>query len=185
MTASPDNPPDGWSTYNPPPEGADGLHVHWRRDDSGRWVADGLYLHGAVLTPAMLRAISLPRMESRRNAPKVTPEKPVVSDEERTVGSLRHTAAWMARLGARMDAQIAVNRKDGGLPPYIGRPNGSNPEAFYQRVAGAYLHYAEQTKAPAKAIADEAQVPVTTVHRWVREARQRGFLPQGRKGKAG
>ena len=28
-------------------------------------------------------------------------------------------------------------------------------------------------------------VPVTTAHRWVKEARRRGFLPPGRKGRRG
>ena len=28
-------------------------------------------------------------------------------------------------------------------------------------------------------------VPVTTAHRWVKEARRRGFLPPGSPGKAG
>lgn len=175
---------DEWWTWTPP-EGADGLHVHWRRDDSGRWVADGLYLHGRALTPGMLRAVSLPRLESRRNGRLPGTQKPAVSDETRTVGSLRQRATDLARSEMRVDAQIASNREALELPPRLGRPDGSDPEAFYRRVAEAYSHYAEQTKAPAKAIADEAEVPVTTVHRWIREARQRGFLPQGRRGKAG
>jgi len=28
-------------------------------------------------------------------------------------------------------------------------------------------------------------VPVTTAHRWVKEARRRGFLPPGQKGRRG
>lgn len=64
----------------------------------------------------------------------------------------------------------------------LSRP-GTDP-AFYSHVATAYRQYAE-TGAPAKTIADEAGVPVTTAHRWVREARQRGFLPPARRGKVG
>ncbi len=34
-------------------------------------------------------------------------------------------------------------------------------------------------------LAKEADVPVGTVHRWILEARRRGFLPPARQGRAG
>lgn len=69
--------------------------------------------------------------------------------------------------------------------PRLTRPDGAAPEEFYPRVVAAYAEYAPQTRAPAREIATEAGVPVTTAHRWIREARRRGFLPLARKGKAG
>jgi hypothetical protein len=36
------------------------------------------------------------------------------------------------------------------------RPDRSDPDAFYALVASAYGQYAEESKAPAKAIAEEA-----------------------------
>lgn len=65
------------------------------------------------------------------------------------------------------------------------RPDGTDPEGFSRRVAEAYVEAASATRAPATVLAEEAGVPVTTVHRWVREARQRGHLPPARKGRAG
>lgn len=65
------------------------------------------------------------------------------------------------------------------------RPDGADPDEFYPLVARAYFEYAPKTRAPAKEIAAEAGVPVATAHRWIREARRRGFLPPARKGKAG
>jgi hypothetical protein len=65
------------------------------------------------------------------------------------------------------------------------RPDGKDPDAFYAQVARAYQDYAPRTRAPAAEIAKEADVPIGTVHGWVREARRRGHLPPGRKGKAG
>ncbi len=38
---------------------------------------------------------------------------------------------------------------------------------------------------PAVELAEVNGVPVTTAHRWVKEARRRGFLPPGRKGRRG
>lgn len=65
------------------------------------------------------------------------------------------------------------------------RPDGTDPVGFSRRVAEAYNEAIRQTPAPATILAAEAGVPVTTVHRWIREARQRGFLPPARKGRAG
>jgi hypothetical protein len=60
------------------------------------------------------------------------------------------------------------------------------PDAFYQQVAAAFAWLATTSSSPATDLARENDVPVTTVHRWVKEARGRGFLPpaagRGRRG---
>jgi len=65
------------------------------------------------------------------------------------------------------------------------RPDGSNPYAFYRQVADAYRDVLQTNKKVAVALAEEANVPVGTVHRWVLEARRRGFLPAAKQGRAG
>src|SRR5205085_5015354 len=79
-------------------------------------------------------------------------------------------------------AQIRARTSRNVLPetpsperPRLTRPDGAAPEEFYPRVAAAYAQYAPRTRAPAKQIATEAGVPVTTAHRWIREARRRGY----------
>jgi hypothetical protein len=67
----------------------------------------------------------------------------------------------------------------------LNRPDGSDPDAFYEQVAEAYRDVIRTTPKVAKVLADEAGVPVGTVHRWVMEARRRGFLPAARQGRAG
>lgn len=69
--------------------------------------------------------------------------------------------------------------------PKLSRPDGSNPEAFYKLVAQAYNAAVARTDKPAKMLAEQADVPVPTVHRWIAEARRRGLLPPARRGKAG
>jgi hypothetical protein len=67
----------------------------------------------------------------------------------------------------------------------LSRPNGSNPDAFYREVAEAYRDVVQDHRNVAVVLAEEANVPVGTVHRWIMEARRRGFLPPARVGRAG
>ncbi|MGI8792397.1 MAG: hypothetical protein ACR2H3_04375 [Acidimicrobiales bacterium] len=62
------------------------------------------------------------------------------------------------------------------------RPYGDD---FYADVAAVYRELAQVSRSPAGDIADANRVPVTTAHRWVKVARQRGFLEPGHKGKRG
>ncbi|MFE9699068.1 hypothetical protein [Streptomyces sp. NPDC006270] len=72
----------------------------------------------------------------------------------------------------------------GGLP-VVRAPQGRLTDEHLQDVADAYRWFTNASKSPAPAIADMAGVPVRTVHRWVYEARKRGFLPPARAGRAG
>lgn len=67
----------------------------------------------------------------------------------------------------------------------LGRPVNDTPhETFYRRVAEAYRSAAMESGRPAVVLAQENNVPVETVRRWVKEARRRGHLTGGRKGRA-
>jgi hypothetical protein len=58
------------------------------------------------------------------------------------------------------------------------------PLAFYEQVGSIYGEFASQSSRPAVEIAEANGVPVSTVHRWIKEARNRGILPEGQRGKA-
>jgi hypothetical protein len=79
----------------------------------------------------------------------------------------------------------AAQRK--AYPPRkpLTRPDGSDPDAFYRQVADAYREVLQTNRKVAVVLAEEAKVPVGTVHRWVLEARRRGFLLPARQGRAG
>lgn len=65
------------------------------------------------------------------------------------------------------------------------RQQGEPPEDFADRVAWYYRFFSGMSSRPAKMISDHSGVPLPTVHGWIREARLRGKLPPGKKGKAG
>lgn len=65
------------------------------------------------------------------------------------------------------------------------RRQGEDPDEFTSRVAFYYRFFAAISSKPAKEMAEHVGAPVSTVHGWIREARMRGKLPPGKKGKAG
>jgi hypothetical protein len=113
------------------------------------------------------------------------------------VGSPHRPDNWVARMiyaqipGSGID-QVPMPRRrpppkmppspDATLTVPTARPYGDD---FYRQVARVYSALAQFERAPASAIADANSVPVTTVHRWVKQARARVFLPRGHPGKAG
>jgi hypothetical protein len=59
------------------------------------------------------------------------------------------------------------------------------PDAFYAAVADAYRFLALASRRPAVELADANGVPPSTTRRWVKEARRRGLLAPGQKGRRG
>jgi hypothetical protein len=56
---------------------------------------------------------------------------------------------------------------------------------FLTRVTRAYASAVARGEAPNRSIADQVGVPLKTAQRWVYTARQRGFMPAGRRGVVG
>lgn len=171
---------NGWKTIGGPPQGADGAHVRYARDESGRWVITDVYVHGPGLTGETLRGLSLARIEAMQNGPKAV-DPGSADDGDLTLGELRRRGAEVTEHEKRRRKKLDGVVTRGGLS----RPDGRDPDEFYSEVATAYRQYAEASKSPAAAMAQEAEVPVKTVHRWISEARRRGHLPPGRRGRVG
>lgn len=83
--------------------------------------------------------------------------------------------------------ETMANLGDGAAAdlPALARPDGTDPHGFYRLLAEHYRSAVATTPKPAVRLAHAAGVPVPTVHRWIAEARRRGFLPPARKGRAG
>jgi hypothetical protein len=87
---------------------------------------------------------------------------------------------------------LAVIEAGGNLPklsddpaalPPLRRDAGTDPQQFSKLVAERYKSWARLVPNPATAMARHAGVNPRTVHTWIREARLRGLLPPGRRGK--
>jgi len=151
----------------------------------GRRVITTLVIHADPwphgVTAASLKALPLGWIEAVVNSPTALKEL-----AERDTGDPKADPVHMAFHD--MDKTFLFT----DLPhikaeaPRLTRPDGTDPETFYRRVAEAYTAaVAKGTRKVAPTLAAEAGVPVPTVHRWIAEARRRGFLPPARKGRAG
>ncbi len=157
------------------------------------WVRTGTRHDRAVITdlhvsnpngipPATLRELSLSRLEAQLNAAIRSAGPAAVLDAARSIGQAKLDVL------AELTRGIGAVLHPAGEPeprPRLTRPDGTNPDVFYRLVAAAYYEYAAATRAPAKEMAAEAGVPVTTAHRWIREARRRNWLPPAKQGRAG
>jgi hypothetical protein len=181
-----------WWTLSRP---GGGIHMRYILED--RWKLTDVYAHGAALTATDLQAAPITRLDLLLN---------LTSDHLWTVAATYNDLATKAGWGPMVTVidheqnddpplsrlrQLAATAPP-ALPtppsadrPRLTRPDGTDPDGFAARVAAAYCEYAQQTYAPAAAIAKEAGIPIATARSWIREARRRGKLPQGRKGKAG
>lgn len=63
------------------------------------------------------------------------------------------------------------------------RTGDMSPEQFSELVAEHYRVWSRFVPHPVAAMAKEAGVKAPTVHSWIRDARLRGLLPPGRRGK--
>lgn len=163
----------------------DGLGVAVKlTEKDGQFVVTDVYLEAARISPEMLRSVPLSRLEAKANVGGGVLEKMRISNakenEEPTISEFRSGFAT-GRSAAGLDRH-RVLRSD---RPRLTRPTGSDTEAFYKLVADAYREYVAVTRSAVAEIAKEAEVPVGTAHRWVKEARRRNFLPPGQRGRAG
>lgn len=150
------------------------LRVRVEAHDDGRLGLAELRVIGQP-TSELLRAIPLGRMEAAANA-----QLTVVDDHIEPTPPRR-----------RRPPNVTVTTNDLGwdmpvAPPVLrSASTRGRPDAFYREIATRYRVFARTSRRPAIDIAEKYGVPVTTAHRWIREARRRGYLPPGRPGKAG
>lgn len=148
-----------------------GIHVKVTEED-GRWTVTDVYVHGHGVTMADLQEVPLRQLDRIMN----------LGTPDGIHGAADPSLAELRKLAASAPPELPNPASD---RPRLTRPDGTDPDGFYTVVADAYREYATRMRNPAIEIAGEAGVPVATARTWVREARRRGKLPEGRKGKAG
>jgi hypothetical protein len=170
---------DGWVTL---PK-FNGVVTHFRigRQD-GRWIITDVYVQAPEVTASVLQQTDVSRILAMLNSSGLLyPTAPDESLDDLTFGDMRRRAERMRReLADRGTDPLAL--KPPPPRPTLQRPDGKDTDQFYALVARAYRDYAPRTRKPAVEMAKEAEVPVTTVHRWIREARRRGHLPPSGRG---
>jgi hypothetical protein len=159
----------GWVAYTPPGQRyAAEVHLSYKRTPD-RWVVDKIKYALPRITARHLRDLPLGKIEVWVNELAhqglVDVEAPKLSDAVQFGEAEAGTLTWV-------DA----------LPPAGKRAKG---DEFYRRIGEIYGKAAHESTRPAADLAKAWEVPVTTVHRWVREARRRGHLPPAEPGRRG
>ena len=183
---------DDWYEWRQEPPLAAAVLVRVVGTPGGRLVLAGLRIDGEP-TAELLRAIPVGRIEATANAQlTIVADAIVPLAEGRPVP---HRPRWPR--GAPPPEPPEVDGWDTPEPtrparrPRAGRAPGAahaargRPDRFYREVAAAYLDLAQASARPAADLAQTHGIPTTTAHRWIKEARRRGFLPPGRPGKSG
>lgn len=151
------------------------------REVEGRWIVTGLVVLAEEVTSRTLK--NLPQLAGIARILNADPDyrdhvrKAVEPRTRALTGAIER-----AYEGAPRRASVKTMQ---GARPQLTRPDGRDPEGHARRVAAAYVEAVQRGEAPAPALAAEAGVPVATVRGWIREARRRGFLLPGRKGRPG
>jgi hypothetical protein len=157
---------DGWVGYTPPGQRyGTRIHVSFK-PGPGRWVVDGVQFAGFRITARDLRDLPLGNIEAWVNQlvqqGLVDPVQAKLSDAVQF--GIEGQAVWVDALP---DAPT----------------KGSKPDEFYRRIGEIYGKAALVSPRPAAELAKAWDVPLTSVHRWVRVARGRGYLPPTEKGR--
>jgi hypothetical protein len=158
--------------------------VRFAKSDEGRLEPIELHVGGTLrLTGEILRTLRMGQFEAWANG---RGRESLLAAIEANGGDLTQvTDDWCEAVGGdgRLD-EADVRR----LSLIVKRPNSWKlPDSFYADVFEKYTRLASAgSLAPAKEIADANGEEVTTVHRWVREARRRDkSLPRPGRGRRG
>lgn len=164
-----------WYEWRQQPTLPSTVHVRVEAHDDGRLGLAELRVIGQ-LSSDLLRAIPVGRIEATANAQLTVVDAAVVPapTRRRRNAPLRHPRP------------PTPNDTGWEQPPSDapGAPRG-RPDRFYADIAAEYQDLTSSSRRPAADLADRHSVPVSTTHRWIKEARRRGLLAPGRPGKAG
>lgn len=185
---------DGWALVQIPDTGRV-VRVHFAERDDGRIVVEEIHLADRLgVTSDQLRQIPVSRIEAAANDPLASEEirrlvQLVTDDQEAEIRRGLHQLTASSKPLADHDDLPNVGEEPAALVELwrrslrvsIPEGRGRRPDAFYERVARVYGDAARRSRAPAVDVAEANDVTVSTVHRWVKEARQRGIMPAGQR----
>lgn len=142
------------------------IRVRFETASDGRLHVAALHVEGEDAGPVssgLLRRIPVGRIEAHANH-TLHPDSPTP-----------------VAIDPAFDPRVAAQ-----IPSHLFDLNGrGRSDEFYAEVASIYRGLVAHSHPPSPTMATANSVPISTVHRWVRTARDRGHLPPGRSGKAG
>lgn len=174
----------GWLFWHLHPFKHD-VRVETVEDDGGRLVVHSLVvaacdtlLGPGSIAPTEIRDIALGRVEGLINSPEYAPL--VRGALTATSGSDYSPSGCPVGLAVRKAEDRPFVRQDRTLRIEI--PAGRHFEDdFYREVGQTYAIAYQTSQRPAADIAEATGVPVTRVHRWLKEARRRGLMSPARR----
>lgn len=161
--------------------------VRFRMVDGGRLVIAALHLvdEGEAITSSRLRTLPLGRIESAVNSGAYLRRDVMETIDYPEDDALPDLLEQVDRFHQGLSDPSPANDDAELAERPLRRPGDTDSYAYYEEVATQYRLRAARSRKPAALLAEEAGVPVGTVHRWVRDARRLGFLPSGVRGKVG
>lgn len=173
---------DGWSAWVKPGGHDVRVQVVEMRD---RLVVGAVFIASPAgadgtldraISASDLRDIQLGRLENILNTPDIGQAVRNALSAELTLDPCSATFAE----ASRRSSAVAVLAEPESLKLEVPMTFDKGDE-FYRRVAIVYARAAMTSNRPAVAIAEANAVEKTQVHRWLKEARRRGVVPQTRR----
>jgi hypothetical protein len=142
-------------------------------DHGGRLEVTELFIAQDHVTGSTLREVPLGRIEAIANNPKIKPAllEHIVREADQVAEEMYAQFADLVPEGWQSFRPARRPRLRLRIPTSRRKPN-----EFYMQVADAFGWLSQSSARPAQDLAETNNVPVSTVHRWVKEARRRGYL---------
>jgi hypothetical protein len=165
------------------------FYVRVQPDRLGWLRLSELYLaaqHGEALTAEQLRLLRLGALEQLLNLPaqRAAIRQSLMRDAKPPTDTPRSHDGEDANAAQGTSVQEIPTEEP--EPEPLQRPQRRPyPDGFYRDVAAAYRRNLRHGLPPNATLAQETGSPKTTIARWIKEARRRGYLGSGQQGRAG
>lgn len=182
----------GWVEFAHDAVSPEEFLVQFDESPSGRLEVVAIHLPTRARNPSdVLRAVPVAAIEALANSPVYIDEfrRAIMIDSQAARDA---TTGWLKAVvplaGARAETherlRRAFARSRSSLKLKVPETR-KKPDEFYLRVAQTYSSLATVSQRPAAELAEANDVPATTVHRWLKEARRRGLLAPGQRRSGG
>jgi hypothetical protein len=155
------------------------VYVRVQENEHGRLVISELHLVRDRVDSATLRELPLGRIEALANSPAIAEDIRAKLHQAPRPG----IEPLSPETRARWESRRIISPTPHLL--HLAVPKGTKPDKFYKEAAELYVQLAKDSRRPAADLAERSGVSVASMHRWIAEARRRGYLPPAEPGRRG